>query len=205
MALAAACCPRPPRHRPLAARHRDQHRPAARVDRYSAPLWTLVGVDTALVIFAGALTSRQSARRSSSTAAGSCRSSRVGASPAARPSSRSSSSAASPALRPRSRSPSSAPHHVAPARRRSRSTQARRSGRAGPAAALPQRDHRQDLREARRRAARRPGSRAGRSPICSCDRVYFAHGSGLCLTATSSFANSYEAKIFDANFHVTKI
>ena len=38
----------------------------------------------------------------------------------------------------------------------------------------------------------------------SCDRVYYAHGSGLCLTATSSFANSYEAKIFDANFHVIK-
>ena len=38
----------------------------------------------------------------------------------------------------------------------------------------------------------------------SCDRVYYAHGRGLCLTATSSFANSYEAKIFDADFHVTK-
>jgi Tol biopolymer transport system component len=38
----------------------------------------------------------------------------------------------------------------------------------------------------------------------SCDRVYYTHGSGLCLTATSSFANSYEAKIFDADFHVTK-
>jgi Tol biopolymer transport system component len=38
----------------------------------------------------------------------------------------------------------------------------------------------------------------------SSDRVYYARGSGLCLTATSSFANSYEAKIFDADFHVTK-
>jgi hypothetical protein len=38
----------------------------------------------------------------------------------------------------------------------------------------------------------------------TCDRVYFAGGRGLCLTATSSFANSYVAKIFDASFHVTK-
>jgi len=38
----------------------------------------------------------------------------------------------------------------------------------------------------------------------SCDRVYYANGRGLCLTATSSFANSYEAKIFDADFHVVK-
>jgi hypothetical protein len=37
-----------------------------------------------------------------------------------------------------------------------------------------------------------------------CDRVYYGGRRGLCLTATSSFANSYEAKIFDADFHVTK-
>jgi Tol biopolymer transport system component len=38
----------------------------------------------------------------------------------------------------------------------------------------------------------------------SCERVYYAHGNGLCLTAMSSFANGYEAKIFDAHFHVMR-
>jgi hypothetical protein len=36
----------------------------------------------------------------------------------------------------------------------------------------------------------------------TCDRVYYAAGNGLCLTATGAFANTYEAKIFDANFKV---
>jgi hypothetical protein len=36
----------------------------------------------------------------------------------------------------------------------------------------------------------------------SCDRVYFASGNGLCLTATGVFASHYVAKIFDANFKV---
>jgi hypothetical protein len=38
----------------------------------------------------------------------------------------------------------------------------------------------------------------------SCDRVYFAAGRGLCLTATGAFASSYVAKIFDARFRVVK-
>jgi hypothetical protein len=36
----------------------------------------------------------------------------------------------------------------------------------------------------------------------SCDRVYYAGGSGLCLTATGAFAAHYVAQIFDANFKV---
>jgi hypothetical protein len=36
----------------------------------------------------------------------------------------------------------------------------------------------------------------------TCDRVYYAGGHGLCLTATSGFSRSYVAKIFDANFKV---
>jgi hypothetical protein len=35
-----------------------------------------------------------------------------------------------------------------------------------------------------------------------CDRVYYADGRGLCLTATSGFSSRYVAKIFDAKFHV---
>jgi len=36
----------------------------------------------------------------------------------------------------------------------------------------------------------------------TCDRVYYAHGSGLCLKATGAFANSYRAEIFDSRFQV---
>src|SRR5262249_36336656 len=36
----------------------------------------------------------------------------------------------------------------------------------------------------------------------SCDRVYFAGGRGLCLTAAGAFASHYVAKIFDASFDV---
>jgi hypothetical protein len=36
----------------------------------------------------------------------------------------------------------------------------------------------------------------------SCDRVYYADGRGLCLTATGGFSSRYVAKIFDSNFHV---
>ena len=38
----------------------------------------------------------------------------------------------------------------------------------------------------------------------TCDRVYFAGGKGLCLTATGAFASQYVAKIFDAHFNVSK-
>ncbi len=38
----------------------------------------------------------------------------------------------------------------------------------------------------------------------SCDRVYFAGGNGLCLSAASAFSSRYEAKIFDASFKVRK-
>jgi hypothetical protein len=38
----------------------------------------------------------------------------------------------------------------------------------------------------------------------ACDRVYFAAGNGLCLTAAGAFASHYVAKIFDASFHVRK-
>lgn len=38
-----------------------------------------------------------------------------------------------------------------------------------------------------------------------CDRVYYAAGRGLCLTATGAFgSNTYAAKIFDASFKVLK-
>jgi hypothetical protein len=36
----------------------------------------------------------------------------------------------------------------------------------------------------------------------NCDRVYYTHGRGLCLTATSGFASTYVAKLFDAQFRV---
>jgi hypothetical protein len=36
----------------------------------------------------------------------------------------------------------------------------------------------------------------------SCDRVYYAAGNGLCLTATGAFAAHYVAEIFDSNFKV---
>jgi hypothetical protein len=36
----------------------------------------------------------------------------------------------------------------------------------------------------------------------SCDRVYFAGGRGLCLSANGGFSSSYSAKIFDAHFRV---
>ena len=38
----------------------------------------------------------------------------------------------------------------------------------------------------------------------SCDRVYFASGTGLCLTAAGGFSSRYLAKIFDARFAVRK-
>jgi hypothetical protein len=38
----------------------------------------------------------------------------------------------------------------------------------------------------------------------ACDRVYFAAGNGLCLTAAGAFASHYVAKIFDASFNVRK-
>jgi hypothetical protein len=38
----------------------------------------------------------------------------------------------------------------------------------------------------------------------TCDRVYYAHGSGLCLKAAGAFTNSYQAQIFDASFAVRK-
>jgi hypothetical protein len=36
----------------------------------------------------------------------------------------------------------------------------------------------------------------------SCDRVYYAGGRGICLTATGAFAAHYVAQIFDASFKV---
>jgi hypothetical protein len=37
-----------------------------------------------------------------------------------------------------------------------------------------------------------------------CDRVYFAAGNGLCLTATGPFGSHYVLKIFDSSFKVRK-
>jgi hypothetical protein len=38
----------------------------------------------------------------------------------------------------------------------------------------------------------------------TCDRVFFAGGHGLCLTAAGTFSSHYVAKIFDAHFHVQR-
>jgi WD40-like Beta Propeller Repeat len=56
-------------------------------------------------------------------------------------------------------------------------------------------------------AVARVGSAASSRELSdlSCDRVYYAGGRGLCLTANGGFSSSYVAKIFDARFHILRV
>lgn len=50
--------------------------------------------------------------------------------------------------------------------------------------------------------ADRGGSAAPTQAPLRCDRVYFAHGSGICLAPGGGFASGYRARLFDADLRV---
>ena len=158
------CCPEASRGTgAVADRHGDQHRPAARVDRIRA-LWTTVGVDTAIVIFAAALVA---ARRSAALVLDR----HAGGRGSGRQLSRRATIFAVvvvcciAACGVGRRSPSFAPAHVAPRRRAAPSTPARPlAGRAWSSAALDRNASPTSLRadRRRRRSQTRPARRSDR-------------------------------------------